>query len=216
MARRVGVYTNQPRRPHRGEGQWPEQFKRVKRLYERFRSINQGKDAEIARQYLTECGSADWWTWGTHSSLDWHFKDDIFSFFQNCFHLRDWIYNAPEFGPRPSVRRLVNRSAGLSVCADIANGLKHLRLSQPRRRARIGPSDRPAARQGQTTYAVFVTVIVDGTERDGFEIAQDCVREWEAYVERELLAELAAVDQVEADRVFGHFERNRQSSTRFT
>ena len=47
-----------------------EQFLRVKRYLERFARLNAGVD---------------------HTQASPNYDDDVYSFFQNCHHLKDWI-----------------------------------------------------------------------------------------------------------------------------
>lgn len=55
-------------------------------------------------------------------------------FFQNCFHLKDWIigfksHEDSEWANK--IHELINNSYYLKICRDICNGLKHLKLSNP-------------------------------------------------------------------------------------
>lgn len=67
------------------------------------------------------------------------YDDDLYHFFQDAWHLKDWIRNDPETGP--SVGHLVetelNKHAALRRAADIANGTKHHLLTTPRDGARV-------------------------------------------------------------------------------
>lgn len=51
---------------------YEEQFERVKRWYERFRRINEGTSHEKNTEY---------------------YHDEVYAFFVNCFHVKDWILN---------------------------------------------------------------------------------------------------------------------------
>jgi len=51
---------------------WFEQFRRVKRWYTRFKSIDEGRPDTL--------------------TLD-GYLDEVYAFFQNCYHLKDWIKN---------------------------------------------------------------------------------------------------------------------------
>jgi hypothetical protein len=56
----------------RGSYDFEEQYERVKRWYKRFDEINQGKE-------------------NYRSSEDC--RDEVYAFFINCYHLKDWIKN---------------------------------------------------------------------------------------------------------------------------
>src|SRR5687767_6889445 len=70
--------------------------------------------------------------------------DVVYAFFQNCWHVKDWLRNDPSVAPLVGdVERCVNDSDALSVCADMANGSKHAVLTDPR-------TGEPKARTGDT------------------------------------------------------------------
>ena len=57
-------------------------------------------------------------------------QDDLWSFFQHCWHLKDWLMNdltVPE-RIRNSVESEVEQYESLMICADLANRTKHLTL----------------------------------------------------------------------------------------
>jgi len=59
-------------------------------------------------------------------------KDDNYHFFQDCFHLKDWIKNDSDLPQimRDEVENFVERSRFLKHVADIANATKHLQLTK--------------------------------------------------------------------------------------
>jgi len=65
--------------------------------------------------------------------------DDLFSFFQHCWHLKDWIKNDDTLqrATRKAVVKDVEATDRLLYCADLANGSKHLHLNRPRKGAQI-------------------------------------------------------------------------------
>lgn len=56
-----------------------QQFERVRRWYGRFKNHCDGKPVEMPCR------------------VDPDYMDDIHAFFQNCYHLKDWLKNDPEF-----------------------------------------------------------------------------------------------------------------------
>jgi hypothetical protein len=56
--------------------------------------------------------------------------DDFYAFFVFCSHLRDWLKQDPTIDKKIGVdaKTLVDGDRWLGMCADIANGSKHLRL----------------------------------------------------------------------------------------
>lgn len=57
-------------------------------------------------------------------------RDRLFHFFQDAYHLKDWIKNDPSV-QGVAVERAI--TAELAVCADLANGTKHFGLDSARR-----------------------------------------------------------------------------------
>ena len=71
---------------------------------------------------------------GPHANTD-VLADDLYHFFQDCLHLKDWIKNdssAPST-MRDNVESWVENSTPLKLAADIANATKHLTLTNRRR-----------------------------------------------------------------------------------
>lgn len=152
-------------------GQHRDQFARVERYLARFQEFVEGRP---------------------HTRSSEHYQDDVYAFFQNCYHLKDWIkYDPVCAGWQPPVEDVVNQSADLCLCADLCNGLKHLALTH-----------RPRSDQSPEFAQVAVHVIVADafTEResvhlqstytirtasgllDGYELAQRCVAAWRRYL----------------------------------
>lgn len=63
-------------------------------------------------------------------------EDDIYAFFQNCYHIKDYLKNDPAYTKHTNsqIESYINRyrTFALTLCADICNGLKHLSLSRNR------------------------------------------------------------------------------------
>jgi len=89
--------------------QWIEQWERVLRWYARFSRTNEGRE---------------------HTDASDNYQDEVYAFFQNCFHLKDWIKNDSSvpsdirdqvegfmFGPADD--RGKGRPA-MQICADLA------------------------------------------------------------------------------------------------
>ena len=60
-------------------------------------------------------------------------RDDVLAFFQNCYHLKDWIKNDDNSGiSSTDVEGFVGESEFLKVCGDLCNGDKHLKITNPK------------------------------------------------------------------------------------
>ncbi|MEU4292111.1 hypothetical protein AB0E63_28130 [Kribbella sp. NPDC026596] len=59
-----------------------------------------------------------------------HARDALLHFYMDAYHLKDWIGNDPAAGTAStSVEDFVKATATLRLCADLANGAKHLKLT---------------------------------------------------------------------------------------
>jgi hypothetical protein len=73
-------------------GTWKEQWERVLRWYSRFEQINRGQH---------DAPSTDF------------YQDDVYAFFQNSYHLKDWLKNdasvaSPGATPKSEMLRSVH------------------------------------------------------------------------------------------------------------
>lgn len=143
-----------------------EQYERVRRWYDRFATTDQGRP---------------------HDASPENYVDDIYSFFLNCYHLKDWIKRDPTVptGTQQAVEDWINGNRPLKLCADICNGHKHLVLKQPR------SGESPAfgtlhygLSLGSGLPVISLKYEVDTTAGplDAFEIATDCMRAWESFL----------------------------------
>lgn len=118
------------------------------------------------------------------------YEDDLWAFFQNCWHLKDWIKNDPSVPQtvRDSIESEVAKWESLKACADLANRTKHLQLRAERLGAHLVPLE-PSWRfteswaiEQRFAYDVRLT---DGRTDDAVMLAKKAVHNW-----RHLLAEL--------------------------
>ncbi|MFD1940581.1 hypothetical protein ACFSKW_54920 [Nonomuraea mangrovi] len=95
---------------------WREQYDRMLRSHKRLISLASGSSA-----------SSD------------EAKDALFHFFQDAFHLRDWLYHDTDPGLRSKVAQdelkysahsIIKTNPILQLCADLCNGTKHLQLDR--------------------------------------------------------------------------------------
>lgn len=109
------------------------------------------------------------------------YEDDMWSFFQNCWHLKDWVKNdrrVPQH-VRDSIEGLAGHSGPLQICADLANGTKHLELRDPRVGAK--PSHyNVSIVPGEWSKVEYTVDPGNGTQQDGLDLARKCLLEWES------------------------------------
>jgi hypothetical protein len=109
---------------------------------------------------------------GTESNPS-YLLDNIHAFFIACFHLRDWLVAdasvAREIGD--AAKRLVNTDYSLQICADIANGLKHLVLT---RSVRHDPPVSMSTAEPATIYDASGVELGEATV-----VADGCLKSWD-------------------------------------
>ena len=91
---------------------YQEQFERVKRWYKLFEETNNGR---------------------IHDKPTEFYEDEVYAFFMNCYHLKDWIKNNPAAASVAiTVEVYIDNNPELLLCADICNGLKHFHFDGDR------------------------------------------------------------------------------------
>jgi hypothetical protein len=119
------------------------------------------------------------------------YEDMLYAFFQNCWHLKDWIKNdtaAPSTLAGP-IEQLCRRYQPLLLSADIANGTKHLVLTTPRLGGKVVPkimvrvTDSFATGES-TSQVLYVYEITDdaGNSYDALTMARQAVSDWETLI----------------------------------
>ena len=142
-----------------------EQWDRVRRWYDRFREISEGK---------------------LHDRPSDFYQDEVYAFFLNCYHLKDWIKNDPTASSLSSkVEDFITNYPDMALCADICNGNKHLVLSNHRsnknphfgkRLFKVGVGTQP------TTIAIEYTIDTKSGPNDAFYLATRCLKAWEGFL----------------------------------
>ena len=113
----------------------------------------------------------------------------MFAFFMNCYHLKDWIRNDDSVSDevKDKVEDYINQNRCLSYCADIANGLKHLKLNKQTRSGekmdKMSSLYSITLGSGPEIVRVKYTFIKeDDSELDAFTLAKDCVKKWNDFL----------------------------------
>ena len=130
------------------------------------------------------------------SDLDWGeindvaFQDDMWSFFQACWHIKDWVRHDPlvPLQIKEAIKQQAEATKVLLMCHDLCNGTKHLKLTTPR-----GGGARYHSTES-TLVGGFV-VAIDGWIGDGNgqqisakDLARQCLEEWERILQSHGLA----------------------------
>lgn len=110
-----------------------------------------------------------------------HCDDLAWAFFQNCWHLKDWIKNdeAIPSDDRVSIETIVEGHPALMICADLANGSKHLELRKPRAGApNLVRSLTVVGGDPSKTRLDYEVMLDDGTHVLALDIARKALAAW--------------------------------------
>lgn len=144
---------------------WPEQFARVERCLERIHAPDRSK-------------------------LDpTEHEDDLWTFFQQCWHLKDWIRTDPDLAGsvNPSdLDQALERSYSLRLAGRLATRAQGVDLVQSRRESQLvsaqtaislrevlGRGEDPP--EGEWDWKI---VVPDGPDRWALEVAREAVDDW--------------------------------------
>jgi hypothetical protein len=157
-----------------------EQFARVKRYYERFKKLSDGME---------------------HVASTDNYLDDVYAFFQNAHHMKDWLKNDAAFTKytNQEIEHYVKITPALAICADICNSTKHLVLFKKLRSGvlpsighkeifidlteEISFSSTPPPPKEHPVKIAMKIAIQHGTQSlNAFGIATDAVAAWESFI----------------------------------
>ena len=137
-------------------GGWQGQLERVHRWYGRL-------------IHSASIGSAD-------------LEDFAFTFFQNCYFLREWVEKTSTI-TSSDLDLLFSQSRELQVCRDLCNGTKHLTISKPSADANFS-----IAREYDPGSAhKYRLVGIAADKFDLLELANKCLQEWERFLSKHLV-----------------------------
>jgi len=142
-------------------GTYREQYERARRWYARLEALDVGRD---------------------HTVESDNYVDEVYAFFMNCYHVKDWIRNDPDVpeAVRARVEQYVNSSRPLSLCADICNALKHLTLNG----SRSGESPSFGSKRYRLAFGgapkIGLTYEIETAKgaTDAFTLATECMEDW--------------------------------------
>jgi hypothetical protein len=123
---------------------------------------------------------------------DVEFQDMMWSFFQHCWHVKDWMRHDPlaSDAQKEAVIKLAHQSGALMICRDLCNGTKHLNLSHPSSGA--GASHQYVDMDIDTGMGRYeLDCIIDdghGKQMSGKQLARECIAEWERILQSQGLA----------------------------
>jgi hypothetical protein len=116
--------------------------------------------------------------------------DDVISFFIHCYHVRDWaLHEDDSYVSARVVDSFIDSHQALKICADLANGLKHCKLTRSMR-----TGHQPSVTDRQTQASTWLTgngggevlqcsyrVTSSGQSHDVLSLARECITLWESF-----------------------------------
>ncbi len=113
------------------------------------------------------------------------YDDDLQHFFQDCFHLKDWIKNDPASGAASQIETEMLAERPLRIAADLANAAKHLARTTHREGAYV-TSTNVAIHLGQNkpTDIEYIVTLADGSTVVAQQVAKDAMASWAAVLAR--------------------------------
>jgi hypothetical protein len=112
--------------------------------------------------------------------------DDVYSFFLHAWHLVDWAGNDPAVGSIDKLRAEAKQDFSHSIwlCRDIAEGTKHLVLTDRTAPQITGKDIRMFAGANRSAEASFTFTFPDGSKRDALTLAREVFADWEQLLKR--------------------------------
>jgi len=123
--------------------------------------------------------------------------DEMIVFFIFCHQLKDWIIKETSIPPR-KVEDYINNNRCLTLCADIANSIKHLGIDgdddieNSRQRARLRRDGPRSGGDIRMRPAVILTpdyrplprliITLNGIEYDVKDLADECILKWHEFL----------------------------------
>jgi len=154
---------------------YKEQWDRVQRYYDRFQKLNNGMEQTKQTVPLEA------------------YLDDVYTFFQNSHHLKDWLINDSAYTKhtKKQIEDYVSKTQALSICADICNGSKHLFLDDYRsgdvpklgkKVITVSLTDDLSGKEIPTKIGMQVEIEHAGNKLDAFQLATDVLQSWKSFI----------------------------------
>jgi hypothetical protein len=113
------------------------------------------------------------------------YDDDLHHFFQDCFHLKDWIKNDLASGVAARIEQEVNAERPLRIVADLANAAKHLVRHTSREGAYVTSSNVTVHLGQDKPIAIeYIVSLGDGSILFANQVAEDAMTSWAAIFAR--------------------------------
>jgi len=110
--------------------------------------------------------------------------DDVYAFFINCYHLKDWIQHDDSSSLKNAVGDFGRDSVSFQICRDLCLGAKHLHVDDPKSNLKDKKLGRKHFDYDVSSNVIRVTIFVetDAGEKEVLPIAEKCMREWREFL----------------------------------
>ena len=107
--------------------------------------------------------------------------DDLQSFCQTCWNLKDWIKNDPGAGVGNQIKTEVDQHRVLRVIGDLANGSKHLVRNRHDREGAYATSTNVNVHLGQRRAAdiEYIIALAGGSTLEAQEVVREAFVAWQ-------------------------------------
>jgi len=113
-----------------------------------------------------------------------HYDDDLYHFFQDAWHLKDWIKEDPAAAAKaPNIEDDLRNVDALMIAADLANGTKHGGeiTKTIRKGAAIISKERIVRLGGSPTYENrWHVTLSDGTKTTAESVVEEVMKGWDS------------------------------------
>ena len=113
------------------------------------------------------------------------YDDDLQHYFQDCWHLKDWIRNDPSTAVGNAIEQEIKAHRALQIIADLANAAKHLDRNTHRVGAYITSTNVTVhLGQDRPIDVHYVVTLTDGTTLSAQDLVHEGFKAWEAVLAR--------------------------------
>ena len=107
------------------------------------------------------------------------YNDDLQHYFQDCWHLKDWIKNDASAGVGTAIEDEVQAYKSLRVVSDLANGAKHFDRHSHREGAYVTSTNVTVhLGQDKPIEVNYVVTLADGTTMSAQVLVLDAFQAW--------------------------------------
>ena len=145
--------------------QYLDQFARIKRWHKRLEEIYLGREHDRESDY---------------------YQDVVYAFFQNCFHLKDWLIKSGAISEK-DINIFIKSNTDMGICRDLCNGSKHLTITKPSIDSKTAVNKREyfmTVGNGPIIIKVHYWIHAGKYLIDAFDLATNCIIQWEILLKK--------------------------------